>query len=210
MPPHILDRIFDPFYTTKDVGRGTGLGLSVSLGITNELGGRIEVASTVGSGTTFSVFLPVAARIAAPAPPPARSDARAARTGHVLVVDDEPLTARAMSRQLVSLGVEVEIVHSGREALERCATTVFDAIVCDLMMHDVTGMEVHARLLETAPDVADRMVFVTGGVFTADGRAFVDRIGDRVLDKPVPAAELRAAVSKICAAQRATRAELTA
>lgn len=210
MPPHVLDRIFDPFYTTKDVGRGTGLGLSVSLGITNELGGRIEVASTVGAGTTFSVFLPVAARTALPATSPPRSDTRAAKAGHVLVVDDEPLTARAMARQLVSLGVEVDIVHSGREALERCATTAYDAIVCDLMMHDVTGMEVHARLLETAPDVADRMVFVTGGVFTADGRAFVDRIGDRVLDKPVPAAELRAAVAKICAAQRATRAELTA
>lgn len=210
MPPHVRDRIFDPFYTTKDVGRGTGLGLSVSLGITNDLGGRIEVESAQGAGTTFSVFLPIAPQVAAPAPAPVPTTVPPTTKCRVLVVDDEPLTARAMARQLEVLDVDVDIVHSGREALDRCARITYDAIVCDLMMRDVTGMEVHAHLLESSPTTANRMVFVTGGVFTADGRAFVERLGDRVLDKPVPAADLRAAVAKICARERATRMELTA
>ena len=206
MTHEVRDRIFDPFYTTKDVGRGTGLGLSVSLGIVAALGGRIEVESAPSLGTTFSVYLKPAPTTQAVTPRPAAPVAPTPHTGgaasgRILVVDDEPLIARTIARQLAPL--DVEIVHSGRAALERCATTTFDVIVCDLMMPDLTGMEVHARLLERAPESAARMVFVSGGAFTSQAQEFLDHVGNPVLDKPIAAADLRAVVDKMRATPRA-------
>ncbi|MCE9573294.1 MAG: response regulator [Deltaproteobacteria bacterium] len=194
MTPAVRDRIFDPFYTTKDVGRGTGLGLSVSLGIVTALGGRIEVQSAPGRGSTFAVFLK-AAPVASATPLAAPEGGAAPRAGRVLLVDDEPLIARTLARLLAPM--ETELAHSGRAALDACARTAFDAIVCDLMMPDLTGMDVHEHLVARAPDQARRMVFVTGGVFTARAEEFLRRVPNTVLDKPVTARALRAAIEAV-------------
>ena len=221
MTPAVRDRIFDPFFTTKDVGEGTGLGLAVSLGIVSALGGRIEVESEIGVGSTFSVWLPLAARDDQPAPtealaePPAVPPEPAADAapetapaepgpppaavtlarGRVLIVDDEAVVARTFARILAKH--ETVVASSGREAIALCRDQTFAAIVCDLMMPDVTGMEVHEALAATRPALAARMIFVTGGVFTERARAFAAAVPNRILSKPVTADDLRAAVAAI-------------
>jgi len=195
IPKDVLDRIFEPFFTTKTLGQGTGLGLSISHGIVNDLGGRIEVESVVGSGTTFRVILPsteagVATAIVAVGSAPLGPLLR------VLVVDDERAVAASLARVLSRH--QVEIATSGREALELIANHHYDVAVCDLMMPDVTGIQLYDRLRESQHPLTDRVLFMTGGVFTQDAEAFLQDIGqDRWISKPIPMAELRRMVVEL-------------
>jgi signal transduction histidine kinase/CheY-like chemotaxis protein len=195
MTPAVRDRIFDPFYTTKDIGSGTGLGLSVSLGIVAALGGRIEVESQPGHGSTFAVHLR-AVTSPLPAPPTTTPPTTIpVDGGRVLVIDDEPVVARTMARLLAPLATEV--VTNGRDALAACTRADYDAIVCDVLMPAVTGMELYDQLRATAPALAARIVFVTGGAFTDEARAFLARVPNPVLEKPVAADALRAAIALV-------------
>ncbi|HVO30050.1 MAG TPA: ATP-binding protein, partial [bacterium] len=193
IPPDVLPRIFDPFFTTKPVGQGSGLGLSICRGIVAAVGGTLDVRSEVGRGTTARVVLPpdTAAEVAAPAPVAPTAE----RTrGRVLVVDDEPLIVLAVRR---ALGPDVDVVHAGggRDALARIAEDgAFDAIVCDLMMPEVDGIEFFERTREQKPGLEKRIVFLTGGAFTPRAREFVARDGLTVVEKPFDAEQLRAVV----------------
>jgi CheY-like chemotaxis protein len=202
-----LKRIFDPFFTTKPIGIGTGLGLAISERIVTSLGGEIGVESEPGKGTTFRVSLPLAHG----APAVDADDAPAAspvHAGRVLVVDDEPLFCRTVTRVL---GRELEIVAVGdpEEAASRIeAGERFDAILSDLIMPVMTGMDLHARLSRAAPDQADRMLFITGGAFTPPGLEFVSRMDGRVLEKPIAPDALRAAVAGVIDRGHATGGSL--
>ncbi|WP_224244146.1 ATP-binding protein [Hyalangium gracile] len=188
IPPEILEHIFEPFFTTKPAGVGTGLGLSICHGIVTSLGGKITVRSEVGRGTTFTVTLPAtetSPATTAERPPAAMSPQRA----RLLIVDDEPMVAASLSRPLRT---EYDVTtSSGPEALQRLlAGEDFDVIVCDLAMPDISGMELHARLKEQRPALADRMIFLTGGAFTARAQEFLDQ-ARYWLEKPVELATLR-------------------
>jgi CheY-like chemotaxis protein/two-component sensor histidine kinase len=202
IPPQNLSRIFDPFFTTKPVGIGTGLGLSICQGIVSRVGGSIEVESPPGSGATFRVRLPPArgaGRDAAAPERPCAVAARATRASRILVVDDEPLVQAAMRRVL---GAKHEVVSAteGRAALERLgAGGRFDAIICDLAMPGMDGIDFHAELSSRHPELRTRILFVTGGARTDRARAFVEALGDRVLEKPVDPDRLRRAVDAILA-----------
>jgi PAS domain S-box-containing protein len=197
IPPEVLARIFDPFFTTKPVGRGTGLGLAICHQIVRGLGGEITVRSTLGRGTTFRVALPLAeARVSAESVEPDRPDAsREVTRRRVMVVDDEPQLVKAIERMLSAH--EVTSTSSAAEALERLSQGPhFELILCDLMMADMTGMQLYEELRRVRPEMAARVTFMTGGAFTSEAREFLARVPNRCLEKPFTLEELEAELSR--------------
>ncbi|HLK91881.1 MAG TPA: ATP-binding protein [Polyangia bacterium] len=190
IPPEIRERIFDPFFTTKPVGEGTGLGLWICSGILNALGGEVRVDSEIGRGSTFRVTLPPAV-MEAPGElvnPPAPE---AAQGGKLLVIDDEPMILGALRRAL-SAEYNVTCIGDGRKALERLrGGERYELILCDLMMPEMTGMDLFAELEKVAPEQASRMVFVSGGAFTPRAREFLERIPNARVEKPIDLQNLR-------------------
>jgi CheY-like chemotaxis protein len=122
--------------------------------------------------------------------------AAARRRGRVLVIDDEEVVAMAIRR---SLAREHDVVYAGtaQEALVRLGEPQeFDVILCDLMMPEMTGMDLHAHLLLSAPEQAQRIIFVTGGAFTARARAFLEAVPNLRIEKPFNVQQLRALVNE--------------
>jgi len=198
IPRHLLQRIFDPFFTTKEIGMGTGLGLSVSHGIVASLGGMIEVESEVGEGTCFRIVLPPCASDLEAQLPARASDADASSgNARVLVIDDETTVGETLGRGLEEDHLTT-VVSSGREALTIIeAGERFDVILCDVMMPDVAGPDLHQRLQRFAPEQAARMIFMTGGAFTPATRAFLEGITNPTLEKPFELQALRALVRAV-------------
>jgi len=205
-PAHVA-QLFDPFFTTKDVGVGTGLGLSICHGIVSGLGGEIHVVRGDERGAVFRVALPAApASSAAPSSASASPEAEAPQapvsepTGpaRILVVDDDVKVARAIGRALRAH--DVTVVNSGREALARVSMESFDVLFCDLMMPDVSGMEMYETLRSRDPALTERMVFVTGGAFSERARVFLSQTSLPWHQKPVDASELRESVTSVLSA----------
>jgi signal transduction histidine kinase/CheY-like chemotaxis protein len=194
MPPETLKRLFTPFFTTKAAGVGTGLGLAICHRIVTGLGGEITVASQVGVGTRFKVFLPPARGRTAEhrvMPVPTRTT----RRGRVLLVDDDPLIGNAI-RRILTGDHDVTLLTSARQAFDSIAGgDRFDVILCDMMMPVMTGMEFYDQLLEVVRDQAERIVFLTGGAFTVRAREFLDRVPNTRVEKPFDAKNLRALVN---------------
>ncbi|HEX4477996.1 MAG TPA: response regulator [Polyangiaceae bacterium] len=197
MAPEVLRRLFTPFFTTKPVGVGTGLGLSICHRIITAVGGKITVDSTVGKGTSFLVVLPVAKEdFLSPIERPSMFAPPSSRRGRVLVVDDEPLAASA-ARRCLSNEHDVVITGSALDAIERIsAGERFDAIICDLMMPQVTGMDLYSELGRIAPELAERMIFLTGGAFTQHAREFLERVNTPRLEKPFNPEALRSLINE--------------
>jgi len=176
--PALLPEVFDPFFTLRGTGRGSGLGLFIAQGIVRELQGTLTVESQLGAGSTFTVRLP-----AWQGTPPGARVPRAAPVRdrlQVLVVDDEPLILRSLQRSLSPLH-EVTTVPGGAAALETLRGRAFDLLLCDLMMPQLSGVELWERL---APELRSKVVFMTGGTFTEAAQAFLDREKPPLLFKP--------------------------
>jgi PAS domain S-box-containing protein len=192
IPSEVLDKIFDPFFTTKAVGVGTGLGLPICQGLVDSLGGQLQIDSTVGTGTRVRVILPVFEAESRPHPSPLSSIPPPSRRGRVLIVDDEPQVLRVLSES-VRQEHDVLAATNGRDALALLdADDRIDAIVCDVMMPDLSGVDLHDRLARRKPELARRMVFMTGGAFTRQATEFIERTTLPVLDKPFDPRALRA------------------
>lgn len=199
MTSTVLRRAFEPFFTTKAVGEGTGLGLSICHGIVSALGGTITATSQLGKGSTFRVVLPSA-------PPPLPIEGTRAvltkeraegRRGRILIVDDDPMVGTSLSRVL-SREHDVEVQTDGRAALERIRSGArYDVIFCDLMMPILTGMALFEQLTTVAPELVDRVVLMTGGVFTTAARQFLDAVPNERLDKPFDVPNVRALVRRL-------------
>jgi PAS domain S-box-containing protein len=190
MSVEVQKHIFEPFYTTKPVGAGTGLGLSICHGIVAAFGGEISVHSDPGRGSTFRVIIPAAAVL-----PAATAIAEAAsspgRRARVLIVDDEVPVASAL-RRVLSRDHDAETVHSGAEAIERLRNRPpFDLVLCDLLMPEMSGMDVYEALRASGSPHLDRIVFLTGGAFTTGARAALDQLPNLAIDKPFDPANLR-------------------
>jgi two-component system NtrC family sensor kinase len=195
IPEDVQPKIFDPFFTTKEVGTGTGLGLAVAYAIVQEHGGRIRLESHAGSGTSFCVELPI---IGARLPPrgnptdPGRADPVAGAV--ILVVEDESALAAVVTECLRDAGYLVEQAADGEEALALVAERRFDLVVCDLKMPRLDGRAFHTRLSARAPDLARRVIFVTGDVAGTDAEGFLAESGCRWLAKPFRLGDLLQAV----------------
>jgi signal transduction histidine kinase len=191
IPDNILSKIFIPFFTTKPVGVGTGLGLAICHRIVTDLGGTINVKSAVGVGTSFQVALPIAAMAEREPEPPTDPVLPARRRGKILVIDDEAMILKAISRAF-SLEHEVITLQEGEKAFEAIhAGERFDIILCDLMMPQMTGMALHDKILGVAPEQASRMIFLTGGAFTPQAQAFLNRTKNLCIEKPFDTVYLR-------------------
>jgi PAS domain S-box-containing protein len=197
IPEEVRARLFTPFFTTKPVGVGTGLGLAISHRIIANMGGTIEFTSEVGRGTEFRVTLPVAK-----SPPVERSSQRIdlpppVRRGNVLVIDDEETLGSAIKRYL-SHDHDVVAVTSARAALDLFAGgSAYDVILCDLMMPQMTGMELFADVQQRFPELADKIIFLTGGAFTASAREFLSTSKNRHLEKPFDLQSLRKLINTL-------------
>lgn len=187
-------RVFEPFFTTKPVGVGTGLGLSICHRIVTALGGTLTFVSAPGEGTTFRTTLPAARLDGASAAPASVPVAPALPSrGRVLVVDDEPALGRLVARMLESEH-DVTVVARARDALTWLDGETFDVVLCDLMMPEMTGMDLVEHLRAHAPALADRVVLMTGGAFTERAREFLAAAPNLRLEKPFDAAAARALV----------------
>jgi CheY-like chemotaxis protein len=197
MTSEVQRRLFTPFLTTKPVGVGTGLGLSICQRLVTSMGGQIEFWSEVDRGTVFRVLLPIARFNEEPVPVKAVAVERASRRGRVLVIDDEVLIAQTIGR-ILGANHEVLAVDNAHEALSKFRSGErFDVIFCDLMMPQVTGMDLHVELSRIDVDQAAKVVFMTGGAFTERARDFLASVPNPRIDKPFEIEGIRSLVSEL-------------
>jgi two-component system NtrC family sensor kinase len=209
IPPEIRHRIFDPFFTTKPQGVGTGLGLSICYGIAEEHGGRIWVESEPGRGARFCVLLPRDPRAAArpaPAPPtPPTPAAPAAGPLNVLIVDDEPALRGAVVRFLDRRGLHAQGAADGAEALELLRHHPFDAIISDVRMPGMSGLEFLERLRHDHPELASRVIFSTGDAYAPEVAELLQNTTVPTITKPFDFAALERTIREVAARGHADR-----
>ena len=179
MSSEVLERIFEPFFTTKPRGQGTGLGLAVVHGIVRSHDGAIEVASKVGSGSSFHVYLPIAKSAVQPPVPSAVASERG-QGQHILYVDDEESLVFLIKRVLERLGYRVSGFTDAEQALAvfRADPDSFDAVVTDLSMPGLSGNDVATAILAVRPNLP---VVMTSGYVRAEDRALALKTGVREL-----------------------------
>lgn len=205
VPEAALKRLGEPYFSSRLDRGGSGLGLFVSRGILESLGGRLSFESKLGLGTTARVTLPtlgstrvpVSVRQPSPSSQPQATSNRAALAAalqgpvRVLVVDDDPSVARAIARQLG--GAEVSVAHYGRAAIERLLVgEPVDLVLCDVMMPGESGRDVYEAVAAARPELLHKLVFVTGGATIPEIAEFLAQKGVRHLSKPIQRAELDA------------------
>jgi signal transduction histidine kinase len=195
MSPDVIARIFEPYFTTKPLGEGTGLGLSISRQTIADHGGRVVVESDVGKGTVFRVFLPVDCSFAVSRSVPTSVSVEAiVRRGRVLVVDDEPLIGRVIGTALKREHEVVAVPHAADAIALLEQGHKFDVVLCDLVMPDISGPEFYAKVKDSWPELAARLVFMTGGAFTPRTVEFMKCVPTSVLSKPFALDELKRVV----------------
>ena len=185
IPANLIERIFNPFFTTKPTGSGTGLGLSISLGIVREHEGKIWAENAQQGGARFLVELPVSQprasgeHAAMPHVQPMGND-----TLRVLVVDDEASVRVSLQRYLAGKGHQVETTASGEDALVRLQGSKYDAVILDMRMPDLSGEQIYERLRSNDPSHAERVIFTTGDLVNEQMRRFLDGTGRPCVPKP--------------------------
>jgi signal transduction histidine kinase/CheY-like chemotaxis protein len=183
------ERVFEPFFSTKEIGKGTGLGLFVCRNIVRGHAGEVEVVDRLAGGALFRVTLPAApTRAAASVPRAAPAPVAKVMPGterHVVLIEDDSMVARALTLQLRAAGYRVTAMADGKGGLDLLRSRPeVDLVFCDLMMTGMTGMDLCEALASEAPEVAAKIVFMTGGAFLPRARDFVARHLDRTVDKP--------------------------
>ncbi|HPJ95016.1 MAG TPA: PAS domain S-box protein [Deltaproteobacteria bacterium] len=154
MTPEIMERVFEPYFTTKELGRGTGLGLSVVHGIVKSHGGAVTCKSAPGVGTTFDIFLPELV-LKTEALKPTKEESLPTGTERILYIDDEPALTGIAEKMLGKLGYDVTTLNSSLKALEvfRATPDTFDLVITDMTMPGMTGDKLAQKFMEVRPDI---------------------------------------------------------
>ena len=172
-----MTHMFEPFFTTKAPGEGTGLGLSLSRSIVLEHDGKMSVESEVGKGATFVVELPMIEALPGEEETPApasRIKPVVAHNARILVVDDEPTIRDLLEKVLTKMGFRVDLTADAGIALDKIhAGEIYDLIITDIRMPGMSGIELYSRIMEKAPEMKDRIVFITGDVMGVDIKTFL-------------------------------------
>jgi PAS domain S-box-containing protein len=203
VPPAIAERIYEPYFTTKAVGVGTGIGLSISRSIIEGHGGRITLSDAPGGGAVFEVELPLSDTVTAEP-----DDEKAANTGglSVLIVDDEPDVAASLGEILELDGYRTNIADSPMTALKRIAAEPFDIVFADLRMPGIDGLTLRKRIGEINARLAAHTIIMTGDVVRG-----LESLRDgehkdlQVLEKPFTIAEVRSALAAVTDAWKVAR-----
>ncbi|MGI2336590.1 MAG: PAS domain S-box protein [Dehalogenimonas sp.] len=192
-------KMFQPFFTTKDPGEGTGLGLSLAFGIIREHGGTIRADSTEGQGTSIVIELPIT--------PPVENQAAVAvesipltvptEKARILIVDDEP-TVRAFEKAaLTRAGHEVDDTGNPEDVLPKLKQTSYDVIFCDVRMPGMSGIELYRSVVKNHPEMKGKIVFVTGDASSRDIKDFLLENKLSYLSKPIDIETMLSKVNEI-------------
>jgi len=196
MAPEVRARIFEPYFTTKDIGKGTGLGLSTVYGIIRQSEGHIALSSELGLGTTFRIYLPRAETPVAVAADPG-VEQMPEGTEHILLVEDDPSVRRLSKELLLRLGYSVTDASSGRAglALGSDDTRHFDLALCDVILGDMSGPAVAEALKALRPSI--RVLYMSGYMDEAIVRTGVLEEGKPFLRKPFTPLQLAAKIREV-------------
>ena len=186
--------VFDPFFTTREVGQGSGMGLPVVMGIIQRAGGKIELDSAVGKGSLVTIHLPMeplkaGAEVVSIAP------LHGSREQRILLVDDAPAVVAVGLEMLEEAGYQVETALSGSEALQRFSANPHDLVVTDLSMPGMSGMELGAQIQALGHQTP--MVLLTGVEVDADSRQLKQSGIETVLRKPIAQSQLGEVIAKL-------------
>jgi signal transduction histidine kinase len=202
IPEENLTKIFDPFFTTKPRGIGTGLGLSICHEIIASMRGQLTAENRPTRGAQFVVEIPALTAYQSQVAlnqRHAKSSRPPVRTAHVLIIDDESLAAKALGRMLRDH--RVEIADHAPTGMKMAIENNYDVIFCDLMMPEMSGMAVYASVLRENPNAAERMVFITGGTFTEEARAFAAHHAAHCLFKPFDSSLVKGTIERMLRAE---------
>jgi len=202
IPKKNLDRLFDPFFTTRDPDKGTGLGLSICYTIVNQHGGKIYARSKLGKGATFFVELPIVTqaeqlKMAETATEVSKTLPRA----RILVVDDEPIVQEFLTEMLGGEGHEVEIIENGDDALERLKSEDYDVILLDIKLPGMSGIELYEYMQNNLKSSAKKVVFITGDVMGQETMDFLSRTTAPYIPKPFDTEQLKKDIDRILSQQ---------
>jgi CheY-like chemotaxis protein len=186
--------------STKEVGEGTGLGLSMAYGIVRQHDGEIAVESPPGGGANFHIDIPALYEENAPGNgprTPARDEANT-RAGRVLAIDDDPHARELMRVALSQLGHQVDVARNAHQALIMMEDSPYQCLILDLKMPGMSGEDLFGIISRDRPDLAERVLFVTGDTVSPRTRDFLEGTGRPWLNKPVQLQEMAGEVAMVC------------
>ncbi len=196
IPEHLRARVFEPYFTTKATGMGTGMGLAVSHGIVEAHGGTLTLDCPEMGGSVFTITLPVCPLdVSGVDPGPSRETSASQRK--ILVVDDEAEIRETLAEILTGAQHQVATASSGREALERMEAEHYDVILTDIRMPDLDGRTLYREIERRWPDGVGRVVFVTGDTLASTLRDFAAKSGRPVIEKPFLPSDVRRVVAEM-------------
>ena len=201
------NRIFEPFYTTKDVGKGTGLGLSICYGIVREHGGEIAARNAEGGGAVIEVRLPSSGHVATPQPLLPAHKRENALDGNILLVEDEEAVLEFERDVLAGAGAQITTVANFEKAKSALESQTFDALILNgRMPGGATIQQTHAWIADHCPALSHHLLFTFSSLAEAEVRSFLEQNQIPFLVKPFEVSDLIAQTRKLVAKTKAAGA----